>query len=103
MLILAHLMSAIAVVLDLLLGIVNFLILARVIISWLNADPFNPIVRFVVESTDPLLRPFRRFVPPMGALDLTPIALLVAVYFCSAFFPPLINDLAGQLRMSALR
>jgi YggT family protein len=96
-------MSAIAVVLHLLLGFVNFLIIARVIISWLNADPFNPIVRFVVESTDPLLRPFKKLIPPMGALDLTPIALLIAVYFCDAFFPPLINDLAAQLRMSALR
>lgn len=103
MLIIAHFMSAIAVVLNMLLGIVNFLIIARVIISWLNADPFNPIVRFVVESTDPLLRPFRKFIPPLGALDLTPIALLVAVYFCSAFFPPLITDLATQLRMAALR
>ena len=66
MLILAHLMSAVAVVLDLLLGIVNFLILARVIISWLNADPFNPIVRFVIESTDPLLKPLRRFIHQWG-------------------------------------
>ena len=103
MLILAHLMSAIAVVLKLLLGFVNFLVLARVIISWLNADPFNPIVRFVVESTEPLLRPIRKFVPPMGALDLTPMVLLLVVYFCNAFLPPLISDLAAQLRASALR
>ena len=63
--------------------IINLLILARILMSWLpmagvNLDPYNPIVRYLVQITDIFLEPFRRIIPPIGGMDLSPIiAILV--------------------------
>lgn len=63
--------------------IINFLVLARILMSWLpmlgiQIDPYNPIVRFLVDSTDWLLEPFRRLIPPVANMDFSPIiAILV--------------------------
>lgn len=79
---LAYTLMGVAKVLDMLLSFTMILVVARVVISWVSADPFNPIVRFVVASTDPLFRPLRKYIPLIGgALDLTPLVVLAAIYF----------------------
>ncbi|MBX7144452.1 MAG: YggT family protein [Oligoflexia bacterium] len=104
MVILANLLRGIATVLDMLLGMVIFLVIARAIISWVNADPMNPIVRFLVSSTDPLLRPLRRFVPILGGgIDITPIVLLLLLYFLKAALVDTLMDYAHFLRITALQ
>ena len=66
-----------------LLNVYTWVIIARAILSWVNADPHNPIVRFLVLSTEPVLRPFRRLVPPekLGGLDLSPLLVIVLLQF----------------------
>lgn len=81
MIFLGGILLGIGYVLDTLLVIALFLVLARVVISWLNADPFNQVVRFVISATDPMLRPFKRIVPPLGQFDLTPLLLGLLFYF----------------------
>lgn len=104
MVILANMLRGIATVLDMLLGMVIFLVIARAIISWVNADPVNPIVRFLVSSTDPLLRPLRRFIPIIGGgIDITPIVLLLLLYFLKAALVDTLMDYAHFMRMSALQ
>ena len=57
MVVLAYLLKGIASVLGVVFNLVIILIIARAVVSWVNADPSNPIVRFLQDSTEPLLRP----------------------------------------------
>jgi len=68
-----------------LMQLVNFafsafelLILARVLVSWINADRYNPIVQFIYRVTEPILAPVRRILPPMGMMDFSPIVVIIA-------------------------
>ena len=51
----------------------NLAILARVVISWVRVDPFNPLVRFLYQITEPVLAPIRRVIPPAAGMDFSPI------------------------------
>ncbi len=66
-----------------LLRIVNFLILARVIISWLPIDKYNPLIQFLYQITEPVLAPARRLVQRSaiggGMFDFSPIIVLLAI------------------------
>ena len=58
--------------------IYTFVLIFRVFMSWLPIPPENPFIRFVVSSTDPLLKPISRLVPPLGGMiDLSPIIALM--------------------------
>jgi YggT family protein len=59
--------------------VLNWLIIARVLLSWIRHNPYHPVIRFVYEITEPVLSPFRRLMPKgMLPVDLSPIfALLV--------------------------
>lgn len=99
MIILANLLWAIGEVLGALLSMMVFIVIARAIISWVSPDPYNPIVRFLQATTDPLLRPLRRYIPPVaGGLDITPIILLLILYFLKIALVQTILDYAAQLK-----
>ncbi len=73
------LIVAIARILDLAFNIYIFIVIARALISWVNPDPYNPIVRFLHSATDPVLYRLRRLLPFLqaGAFDFSPIVLLI--------------------------
>lgn len=99
MLVLGNLLIAIAALLDGLLLFAWFLVLARVVLSWVNADPHNAIVRFIYASTDPLLLPLqRKFRLRYGAIDFSPIVLLLAISFLRIFLVQTIQDYAIQIK-----
>ncbi len=101
MIILGNFLAGIALVLEMILSMVIFLVIARAILSWVSPDPYNPIVRFLTASTDPLLRPLRRYIPPLGGtLDLTPIILLMILYFLQTFLVQTLRDYAQVIRFS---
>lgn len=50
-----------------------FLIMARIVLSWLPVNFYNPVLRFIYETTEPYLAIFRRIIPPLGMFDLSPI------------------------------
>ena len=57
-----------------------FIVIARALISWVNPDPYNPIVRFLYSATEPVLAMMRRYLPlQFSGIDLSPIALLLAL------------------------
>lgn len=60
-----------------LIYILNFAIIIRALMSWFNPSPDNPIVRFVIEITEPVLAPLRRIVPRIGMIDITPIVAIL--------------------------
>ena len=96
---LGNLLLAVARVLELVLWGYFFIIIARAVISWVSPDPFNPLVRFLYRSTEPVLRPIRRRLPMTGmGLDLSPMIVILAIYFLQAFVVETIRDLGLSLR-----
>ena len=60
--------------------IYTFIVIGRVIISWVNPDPYNPIVRFLYSATEPVLQRIRRILPlQFSGIDLSPIVLLIGL------------------------
>jgi len=99
MLIIANFLAALAQVLDYILWAYVWILLGRVVISWVNADPANPIVRFLYAATEPVLERVRRLLPlQAGGFDLSPIIVWIAVIFLQRFIVRSLYDLAHTLR-----
>ena len=80
---------------DLVFQVYIFIVVARALISWVGPDPYNPIVRFLYQATDPVLDRLRRLLPlQFGGVDLTPLALLLALYVVKDLLLNLIAQLA---------
>jgi YggT family protein len=75
-----------------------FIIIAAAIISWVNPDPFNPIVRFLYGVTDPVLRPIRRFIPVVGGIDVSPIVAILLLEFARYFVVGSLIELGVRLK-----
>lgn len=90
MFILGNFLMALANLIHLVLSAYIWIVIGRAIISWVNADPYNPIVKFLIQVTDPVLEKIRRYIPPMGGLDLSPIILIFSLVFLQSF---IVNNL----------
>ena len=99
MFVLANLIDASATVIYYLLTIYMWIIIIRALISWVNPDPYNPIVRFLYQITEPVLYPIRRRLPFMGGIDLSPIVVLLIIVFLQAFLVKTLSELAVRLKM----
>ncbi|HLL16706.1 MAG TPA: YggT family protein [Pyrinomonadaceae bacterium] len=66
------------------LGIYSMLILIRIIFSWGMVGLSNPVMRFLVRATDPLLLPLRRIIPPLGFFDISPIVAFLLIWLFQA-------------------
>ncbi|MFZ5451318.1 MAG: YggT family protein [Thermodesulfobacteriota bacterium] len=90
-----NLLVALATILDLALNIYMWLIIARALLSWVNPDPYNPIVRFLYNVTEPVLSYLRRRVPMVfGGLDLSPLIVIVVIMFLRIFLVQTLRDWA---------
>lgn len=96
MFVMENLLFATAKVLDIVLTLYMWVIIFRAVISWVNPDPYNPLVRFLYRATEPVLSPVRRLLPfgRMG-VDLSPVIVLLAIYFLQLF-------LVGTLMKAAI-
>ena len=93
MFIIGNFLSALAVVLDYVLTIFLWLVIARAVLSWVNPDPYNPIVRFIHNTTEPVLSRIRSKVPVyFGGMDISPIIVFLAIIFLQKF---LVGSLLG--------
>jgi YggT family protein len=93
-----NLIEALAYILNLALTIYMWLIIARALLTWVNPDPYNPIVRFLYNVTEPVLGWVRQRVPIVfGGLDLSPLLVLFAVVFLQRFLVSTLFDLARRL------
>jgi YggT family protein len=94
-----NLVLALANIVNLVLQAYFWIIIARAVLSWVNPDPINPIVRFLYRVTEPVLRPIRRRLPTMQmGLDLSPMLVILAIYFLQSFLVESLRDLALSLR-----
>ena len=88
-------LMAVAQLIDFILTIYMWIIIGRAVVSWVNADPYNPIVRFLYEATEPLLGRIRRYIPiHMGGLDFSPLILIMIIMFLQSFLVPTIKHMA---------
>jgi YggT family protein len=95
---LRHLIEALATIVNLALTIYMWVIIARALLSWVNPDPYNPIVRFLYNVTEPVLGWVRRRVPLIfGGLDLSPLLVLLALYFLRLYLVRVLLRLAQSL------
>ena len=99
MFIVANFVAALAQVLDYLLWAYMWILFGRVVVSWVNADPYNPIVRFLYNATEPVLARIRRLLPVYaGGFDLSPLVAWIAILFLQRFLVRSLYDLAYGLR-----
>jgi len=95
----ANLLLGMAKVLDMLLWFYMWVLIARIVISWVNADPYNPIVRAIISVTEPLLYRIRRSLPVYGGgIDFSPLIVFAGIYFLQIFLVQSLVDLAMRLR-----
>jgi YggT family protein len=100
MFIISNLLVALAQILHIVLNLYMWLIIARAILSWVNPDPYNAIVRFLYSVTEPVLYAIRRRVPAFfGGIDFSPMIVILAIYFLDGFLVPSLAGLAMRMGM----
>ena len=98
MFVISNFFVAIAQVLDYLLLAYQWILIGRVIVSWVDADPYNPIVRFLYNATEPVLARIRRALPVFAVgFDLSPIVVWLGILFVRRFVVQSLIDLASAL------
>jgi len=95
MFVFSNLLTAIAKVLDVVLVMFMWVVIARAILSWVSPDPYNPIVRFIHNITEPVLFQIRKRISlNFGGIDFSPILVLLAIIFLQQFVVQSLYDLA---------
>ena len=99
MFVMGNFLGAVARLLDLVLWAYMWLIIVRALLSWVNPDPWNPVVQFLTRVTEPVLAPIRRRLPTwrMG-IDLSPLVAILAIYFVQWFLVDTLKDMAWRMR-----
>jgi YggT family protein len=86
MAIMGYFIGALANVIYYVLFIYMWIIIIRAVLSWVSPDPYNPIVRFIHNITEPVLYQIRRRLPvSFGGIDLSPIIVLLIIMFLQNF------------------
>ncbi|MFI5341104.1 MAG: YggT family protein [Candidatus Methylomirabilales bacterium] len=99
MFIAGNFLSALAEVLNWVLWAYMWVIIARALVSWVNPDPWNPIVQFLHRATEPVLAPIRRWLPTWKVgIDFSPLVAILAIYFVQEFVLSSLRELAWRLR-----
>ena len=86
-----------ATVLDYVLTFYTWIVIARALISWVNPDPWNPIVQFLSRATEPVLAPIRRRLSWSMGIDLSPLVVIVAIWFLQIAVVQSIKDIAVRM------
>ena len=98
MFMLGNFLMAVAKLINFVLSAYIWVVIGRAVISWVNADPYNPIVRFLRQATDPLLSRIRQVLPAMGGFDLSPMILILIIVFLQSFLVPTLQQIAQGLQ-----
>lgn len=96
MFVIGNFLKAVAVVLNYVLHFYMWIVVARAVLSWVNPDPYNPIVRFIHNVTEPVLYRIRTKIPvDFGGIDFSPIIVILGIIFLQNFV------VSSLLRLSA--
>ena len=98
MFVIGYLFMAAAKVLNLVLVLFMWIVIARAVLSWVSPDPYNPIVRFIHNVTEPVLYRIRMYIPVnFGGIDLSPIIVILAIIFLKEFVVNILYKTAASL------
>ena len=98
MFIIGNLLMAAANVLDIILWIYMWVVIISALLSWVNPDPYNPIVRFLRAATEPVLGPIRRRIGFGIGVDFSPMVVILVILFVKYFLVASLRDIAIRLR-----
>jgi YggT family protein len=99
MFIAGNLLATLADLLGWVLWVYMWMIIIRALLTWVNPDPWNPIVQFLHRATEPVLAPIRRWLPTWRwGIDVSPMVAILAIYFVQGFLVSSLKDLAWRLR-----
>ncbi|MDX1765204.1 MAG: YggT family protein [bacterium] len=98
MFVFGNFLQAIAQILHMVITIYIWIVIISALISWVNPDPYNPVVRFLRGATEPVLYRIRRFMPMVGGIDFSPMVLILLLYFVDMFVIRTLSDVAYSLR-----
>jgi YggT family protein len=99
MFVVSNLVDSLAYVIEYILQIYSWIIIARVVISWVNADPYNPIGRAIYNVTEPVLYRIRRTIPVFaGGIDFSPIVVFIGIMFLQSFLVRTLHQLAFRMQ-----
>jgi len=98
MFVFGNLFIAIGSILDILLKIYTWVIIIAALLSWVNPDPYNPIVRLLYGVTEPVLRPISRRLGILGGIDLSPIVALLIIFFLRYFIVKSLIELGYKMK-----
>ena len=102
MFVVSNFLFALAKVIDIGLTVYMWIVIIRALISWVNPDPYNPIVRFLYSSTEPVLWRVRRYLPVGGwGIDFSPLVVILAIYFLKLFLVRSLLELAYRVGAGA--
>ncbi len=91
----SNLSVSIAQLTSLILTLLFWAIFIRAILSWVNPDPYNPIVRFLDRVTAPILHPIQRVVPLFGGIDISPFIAMLLIELLKGLLVRAILNLGG--------
>ncbi len=97
MFVVSNFLGAIAEILDMLLNLYMWMIIGSALLSWVSPDPYNPIVRFLYQVTEPLLRRIRRYMPIAGGMDFSPMVAIFAIIFLRQFLVRTLLQIAARM------
>ena len=97
MFVMSNVLQGLATVLDTVLWLYMWVIIARALISWVNPDPCNPIVQFLERVTEPVLAPIRRWIGWRMGIDLSPIIAILIISFLQIAVVKTLSDFAHQM------
>ena len=97
MFILGEVVRSLALLLSLVFNILYFLLVVRIILSWVNADPYNEIVNIIYRVTDPVLAPFRRLPLQVGMIDFSPVVAFIALNVVKSFVVNVLYQISYRL------
>jgi len=98
MFIFGNLLGAVAQIAHMIISVYIWVVIIAALLSWVNPDPYNPVVRFLRGATDPVLYRIRRFLPVFGGIDFSPFVLILILYFLDMFVVKTLSDFAYRLR-----
>ncbi len=98
MFVLGNLINALAQIVSLALTVYMWIIIVSALISWVNPDPYNPVVKFLRKASEPVLKPIRNTLGLKMQIDISPIIALLAIMFLQNFVVASLIDLAHRMK-----
>lgn len=97
MFVIGNFLSAVARILDLVLWLYMWVFIVAALVSWVNPDPYNPIIRFLRSATEPVLMRIRRVLGVYGGIDFSPLIAILAILFLQTFVVQSLKQMAASM------